>query len=148
MNRRCHSITGGSIKITSPDNPFKMLNLYIFTLLVWACFVSLHPINVKTIKPIGPKFYVGPHLPWPQERFMDVQNWKSYVQKLLIFEKFWKSTQKYYQIRELFCDCFFITPESLVFIKYGIYLYSPFKIFKNVLSIFKAKKTVPIHHKN
>ena len=35
--------------------------IYIYTLL--ACLpVCLHPINVKTAEPIGPKFGEGPHM--------------------------------------------------------------------------------------
>ena len=35
--------------------------IYIYTLLI--CLpVCLYPINVKRIKPIGPKFCMGPHM--------------------------------------------------------------------------------------
>ena len=30
--------------------------------LFWCLFVCLYPINVKTAEPIGPKFFVGPHV--------------------------------------------------------------------------------------
>ena len=38
-------------------------NLYINLACLSVClFVCLYPVNVKTTKPIGPKFFVGPHV--------------------------------------------------------------------------------------
>ena len=41
-------------------------SIYKFGLSVWVSvclFVCLYPINVKTAEPIGPKFFVGHHVP-------------------------------------------------------------------------------------
>ena len=52
----------------------RFLNLYInLACLSFCLFVCLYPINVKTAKPIGPKFFVGPRS-CPQGRFMKEQN--------------------------------------------------------------------------
>ena len=48
--------------------------VYIYSVLL-VCFpvlVCLYAIDVKTIEPIGPNFFVGPDM--SQKRFMGVQN--------------------------------------------------------------------------
>ena len=70
---------------------------------VWLC-VSFYPMNVKTAELIGPKFCVGPHMT-PGK----VYGWSKF-QKLfytnLIFIKFWKYNNFFYNIRKLYCFCF------------------------------------------
>ena len=58
-----------SIKMARETYPLRKvrnsrsLNLYINLACLSVClFVCLYPINVKTAKPIGPKFFVGPHV--------------------------------------------------------------------------------------
>ena len=68
--------------------------LYIYFACLSVCPFT-YPINVKTAKPIGPKFCVGPHMtPGKVYRFMDSQNYKNFCPKVLDFCKFWKCAKK------------------------------------------------------
>ena len=78
-----------SLIILDLNNTFILGNLYInlaclsvcLSVLMFGClFVCLYPINVKTAKPIGPKFL----------RFMNDQNFKYLSSSTLIFIKFLK----------------------------------------------------------
>jgi len=92
----------------------KANNLYIPYLYInLAClsvclFVCLYPINVKTAEPSGPKFFVGHHVTTGK-----VYEWSKFqifvsikIRSSLNFWKFWKSTEFFVKIRELFLFCF------------------------------------------
>ena len=56
-------------------------------------YVSLYPINDKIAKPIGPKFFEGPHM--TPGKVYECSGVKKIVSKKIIFVKLWKSTKKY-----------------------------------------------------
>jgi len=67
-------------------------------------FVCLYPINVKTAEPIGAKFFVGqigtPGKVYEWSKFQIFVSIK--IRSSLNFLKFWKSTNFFVKIRELF----------------------------------------------
>ena len=72
------TVSSNSIKLEQAQS---ILSIYKLCLSVCS-FVCLYPINVKTGKPIGPKFCVGPHvIPGPGKEFMNDQNFKNLNQK-------------------------------------------------------------------
>ena len=75
----------------------------IINYIYFAC-VCLYPINVKRLNRSGLKFVWD--LTWPQERFMNDQNFKISLQLNLIFIKFLKINNFFYKIRQVFCYCF------------------------------------------
>ena len=89
----------------------KSKSIYKFGLSVClsvCLFVCLYPINVKTAKPISPKFFVG-HLGTPgkvyeSSKFQIFVSIK--IRSSLNFLKFWKSAKFFVKIRELFLFCF------------------------------------------
>ena len=89
---------------------FKILWREIYTYSWLGClFVCMFvkTISVKTAGAIGPFFLRD--LTWPRGRFMDAQNYKKFVSNTFRFySKVWKSTKKYYWIRELFLLLFYI----------------------------------------
>ena len=66
--------------------------------------VCLYPINVKTAEPIGPIFFVG-HLGTPGKVY-EWLNFQKFAPTKLVSWKFWKSTNFFVKIRELFLFCF------------------------------------------
>ena len=88
-----------------------MLSIYIY----FACLsVCLYPLNVKTAKPIGHKFFVGPRAT-PGK----VYGWSNFLTFAILtkfdFWKFWKS-RFFYNIREIFVGfCFFIVHKENMF---------------------------------
>ena len=64
MSGLCHGALKYILKTTRNTN----YNQYILCL-----FVSLYPTNVKTAEPIGPKFFVEPHM-IPAKVYMEVRN--------------------------------------------------------------------------
>ena len=83
--------------------------LYINLACLSVCLsVCLYAINVKTAEPIGPKFVVGHHVTTGK-----VYEWSKFqifvsikIRSSLDFWKFWKSTNFFVKIRELFLFCF------------------------------------------
>ena len=84
-------------------------NLYInLACLSGLVFVCLYPINVKTAEPIAPKFVMGHHVTTGK-----VYEWSKFqifvsikIRYSLNFWTFWKSTNFFVKIRELFLFCF------------------------------------------
>ena len=67
-------------------------------------YVCLYPINVKTVEPIGLKFFVGPRE--TPGKVYERSNFLKFAVTKLDFWKFWKSTKLFfYKICEIFV-CF------------------------------------------
>ena len=62
------------------------ISFFEYLYIYFACLsVRLYSINVKTAEPIGPTFFVGPHV--TQGRFMNDPNFKSLPLKKIRFLK-------------------------------------------------------------
>ena len=68
--------------------------------------VCLYPINVKTAKPIGPKFFCG--ISYDTGEGYEWSKCKNLCLKVFYLGKFWKFAKNYYEICKLVLFCFIL----------------------------------------
>jgi len=86
-----NSIRPNSISLKYRWKGFEFFEFYI---QIWpvCLFVCLYPIKVKTAEPIGPTFFVGPHV--TPGKVMNDQKFKNLHLKVFYFSKILKMREK------------------------------------------------------
>ena len=76
----------------------------VFNFFLFINLACLYPINVKTAKPIGPEFCVGPHV--TPGKVYEWSKFQKLMFKSFIFIKFWKCAKKiFWNPQTFFINC-------------------------------------------